>query len=36
MRRAIAPGTPALSRLRYLFALPLWYPAGGVLPAPRH
>ena len=33
MRRAPPPGAPALSRLRYLFALPLWYPAGGMLPA---
>ena len=31
--RAIAPGAPALDRLRHLFALPLWYPAGGMLPA---
>ena len=32
MRRAIAPGAPALDRLRHLFALPLWYPAGGFAP----
>ena len=28
MRRAIAPGTPALDRLRHWLALPLWCPAG--------
>ena len=26
--RAIAPGAPALDRLRHLLSLPLWYPAG--------
>ena len=31
--RAIAPGAPALSRLRHLLSLPLWCPAGGMLPA---
>ena len=29
MRRAIAPGVPALDRLRHLLSLPLWCPAGG-------
>ena len=32
MRRAIAPGAPALDRLRHWLALPLWYPAGGRAP----
>ena len=31
--RAIAPGAPALSRLRHWLSLPLWYPGGGMLPA---
>ena len=32
MRRAIAPGVPALDRLRHWLALPLWCPGGGMLP----